>query len=74
MTYLNQSNNEFLNYKRNEIFVDKFLLIQECNKLLGSKKSYMCIVKPRRLGKSMTLAMLNTYYSKGCKSKNFLKV
>ncbi len=71
--YLNQSNEKFLRYTKNKVFVDKSLLIKECNDVLGSEDSYMCITRPRRFGKTMALSMLNAYYSKGCDSKELFK-
>ncbi len=67
--YLNKGNAKFLRYMNNKIFIDKSLLIKECNEVLNSEESYMCITRPRRFGKTMALSMLNAYYSKGCDSK-----
>ncbi len=66
--YLNQGNEKFIRYMNNEIFIDKSLLIKECNKRINSEESYMCVTRPRRFGKTMALSMLNAYYSKGCDS------
>ncbi len=67
--FLNLDNSKFERYTRNKIFIDKSLLIRECNCLLGSEDSYMCVTRPRRFGKTLALSMLNAYYSKGCDSK-----
>ncbi len=67
--FLNLGNSKFERYKNNKIFIDKSLLIKECNSLLFTEDSYMCVTRPRRFGKTMALSMLNAYYSKGCNSK-----
>ena len=76
--YLNKDGAEFESYLYDDIFVDKSLLIKTINNNLTKKSlKYMCVTRPRRFGKSMALAMLNAYYSKGCDSKelfNGLKI
>ncbi len=67
--HINKGNDLFKMYKNSRIFVDKSMLIKECNSLLYSEDSYMCVTRPRRFGKTMALSMLNAYYSKGCDSK-----
>ena len=67
--YLNQNIDKFISYYNDDIFIDKSLLIDVTNKSINiERKKYMCITRPRRFGKTMTLSMLNTYYSKGCDS------
>ena len=75
--YLNKKNDAFFECKNADIFVDKSMLISECNKLLRKPNKFMCVTRPRRFGKTMALSMLNAYYSKGCDSKelfNNLKI
>ncbi len=71
--YLNQKNDKFQKYLKNQIFVDKSLIISECNRVFGSEDSYMCVTRPRRFGKTLALSMLNAYYSKGCDSRELFK-
>ena len=52
-----------------EPYVDKSLLIAFTNKLILTEKRFVCVSRPRRFGKSMNLAMLAAYYSKGCDSR-----
>lgn len=68
--YLNADNDKFIRYLNNSIYVDKSSIIGVCNGLLNSENSYMCVTRPRRFGKTLTISMLNAYYSKGCDSKN----
>ncbi len=68
--YLNQGNEKFIEYGKSRIFVDKSIVIKECNALLGTIDGYMCVTRPRRFGKTLALSMLNAYYSKGCDSKS----
>ncbi len=68
--YLN-CENDFSTYVEDEIFVDKSSLITILNKRMNRPSSkFFCVTRPRRFGKTMTLSMLNAYYSKGCDSKD----
>ncbi len=71
--YLNQDNALFVRNLKNDIYVDKTLLIKKTNALLGTDYAFMCVTRPRRFGKSMALSMLNAYYSKGCDSRELFK-
>ncbi len=72
--YLNKSNEKFAGYKDDDIFVDKSLLIKECNASLRKEsRKYMCVTRPRRFGKTLAISMLNAYYSKGCDSREMFK-
>ncbi len=68
--YLNKGNMKFMRYLNSKLYVDKSEMISVCNSLLNTENSYMCVTRPRRFGKTMTLSMLNAYYSKGCDSKD----
>ena len=69
-TYLNPDNGKFKSYYYDEIFVDKSSIIEILNKNYNKESlKYMCVTRPRRFGKTLTLNMLNAYYSKGCDSK-----
>ena len=66
--YLNR-NEDFSNYVNDTIFIDKSNLITITNSNISKPSSkFMCVTRPRRFGKTMTLSMLNAYYSKGCDS------
>lgn len=67
--YLNPGNQGFLNAIRSEIYVDKTGLITYTNKCLNTREQFICVSRPRRFGKSMTLDMLAAYYSRGCDSR-----
>ena len=67
--YLNKNNDSFVKKLKSKIYIDKSMLIEKINDVFGSDDSFMCVTRPRRFGKSMALAMLNAYYSKGCNSK-----
>ena len=68
-TYLNSDNAKFLEYYDSKIFVDKSNIINFMNESLNTTDKYMCVTRPRRFGKTLTLSMLNAYYSKGSNSK-----
>ena len=67
--YLNPGNISFAKTIRSEIYVDKTGLIACTNEYLNTKNQYLCVSRPRRFGKSMTLEMLAAYYSCGCDSR-----
>lgn len=66
--YLNPDNDGFVETIRSKIYVDKTGLIAYTNELIGTEQKYICISRPRRFGKSITLKMLAAYYSCGCDS------
>ena len=67
--YLNPGNDGFQEAVHSSIYVDKTELIACTNKLICTKQKYVCVSRPRRFGKSMTLEMLAAYYSCGCDSR-----
>lgn len=71
--YLNPGNQGFLNAIRSEIYVDKTELIAYTNKCLNTREQFICVSRPRRFGKSMTLDMLAAYYSRGCDSRELFR-
>ena len=71
--YLNQNNVRFERSLNSEIYVDKSMLIKECNRKFNTEDCFMCITRPRRFGKTMALSMLNAYYSKGCDSASLFE-
>lgn len=71
--YLNPGNKSFWKSIRSEIYVDKTRLIAYTNKCLNTRDHYICVSRPRRFGKSMTLEMLAAYYSRGCDSADLFR-
>lgn len=67
--YLNPGNDGFQDAIHSKIYVDKTGLIACTNELINTTEKYICVSRPRRFGKSMTLNMLAAYYSRGCNSK-----
>ena len=67
--YFNPKNISFMKAIRSEIYVDKTGLIAYTNACLNTRDQYLCVSRPRRFGKSMTLEMLAAYYSRGCDSR-----
>ena len=43
-------------------YVDKSDLISLTNKFINKSRRFMCVTRPRRFGKSVTVKMLNAYY------------
>ena len=54
---------------RNSEYVDKSALIALTNNVIDTEDRFICVTRPRRFGKSVTVKMLNAYYSRGCDSK-----
>ena len=54
---------------RNSEYVDKSEIIALANQVIDTEEGFICVTRPRRFGKSVTVKMLNAYYSKGCDSK-----
>ena len=70
--YLN-SDRSLKNYEelyRSDYFVDKSLIIERLNKLIGKRSKYLCITRPRRFGKTSVADMIGAYYSKAVDSKD----
>ena len=67
--YLNPRNDSFSEAIHSEIYVDKTELIAFTNRCLCTEQKFICISRPRRFGKSMTLKMLSAYYSCDCNSR-----
>lgn len=68
---LNPSNADFKMDYKSKIYVDKSMLIEQTNSIIGTGTRFVCISRPRRFGKSMAANMLTAYYSCGCDSKEF---
>lgn len=71
--YLNPGNKGFWQSIRSKIYVDKTGLISCTNEHINTEEKYICVSRPRRFGKSMTLKMLAAYYSRGCSSADLFK-
>ena len=69
MAFLNNNSDKFIQYHNVDIFVDKSDIIKFTNKVFNSSKEFLCVARPRRFGKTLTLSMLNSYYSKNGNSK-----
>ena len=48
-------------------------MIARTNELMKTKEKFICVSRPRRFGKSMTLEMLAAYYSLGCDSEELFR-
>ena len=70
MNYLN-ANSSKINFQKTlkrKIYVDKSLLIEPLNELIGTDECYICITRPRRFGKTINANMLGAYYTRGLDS------
>ena len=62
--------NQYTKTVNDKFYVDKSILIDEINKLVGSSSQFICITRPRRFGKTINAMMLECYYSKNADFKN----
>lgn len=67
--YLNPNAEALKQSLRNEIYVDKSMIVSELNKLAETDHDFLCISRPRRFGKSMVGNLISAYYSKGCDTR-----
>ena len=63
--YLNPRSKGFQSSLNSEIYVDKTDLLEQTNRVLGTRQKFLCVSRPRRFGKSMAADMLAAYYSCG---------
>jgi len=67
--YLNPGKSRFLEAINSQIYVDKTDLIDFLNSVVNTKQKYLCVSRPRRFGKTMTMDMLCAYYGIGADSR-----
>ncbi|MBQ8936629.1 MAG: AAA family ATPase [Bacteroidaceae bacterium] len=68
-TYINVGNIVFQR-ARNSEYVDKSGLIAVVNRTLNTERSFSCITRSRRFGKSLAAGMLAAYYDHSCDSRS----
>ena len=68
-TYVNPDNRVLLADMRQDIYIDKSMIIPELNKVFGtSTMSRVCVSRPRRFGKTMVGNLISAYYTRGADS------
>lgn len=60
--YVNPGSRLFERALNSKIYVDKTGMIGQLNEMLNSEQCYVCVSRPRRFGKSMSVNMLAAYY------------
>ncbi|MBR1783352.1 MAG: AAA family ATPase [Bacteroidales bacterium] len=70
--YINVGNAGFRRARNGE-YVDKSGLIAIVNRTLNSERSFSCVTRSRRFGKSMAAKMLCAYYDKSCDSRTLFE-
>ena len=68
--YLNPGMESFEKSVNSEIYVDKTGLVGYTNRVMNTVQGYVCVSRPRRVGKSIAANMLTAYYSRGCDSES----
>lgn len=66
--YLNVTTKGFQESVQSEIYVDKTGIIALLNQMIDTEQKYVCVSRPRRFGKSMTVKMLSAYYNEEAES------
>ena len=66
--YINTGNAGFVR-SRNSEYIDKSELIAAINDTLFTERSFSCVTRCRRFGKSMAAKMLCAYYDQSCDSR-----
>lgn len=66
--YVSPGSRLFERALNSRIYVDKTGMIARLNEMLNSEQCYVCISRPRRFGKSMTVNMLAAYYDEAIDS------
>ena len=67
--YINIGNAGFQRVRNSE-YVDKSGLISIVNNTLFTERSFSCVSRSRRFGKSVAAKMLNAYYDQSCDSRH----
>ena len=68
-TYVNPANEVLLADMRQDIYIDKSMIMTELNKIFGSSLSRVCVSRPRRFGKTMVGNLVSAYYTRGADSR-----
>lgn len=66
--YFNPDNESFKSDVISQIYIDKTMMLEYTNKILGTNNRCFAVSHARRFGKSQAAAMLAAYYSCGCNS------
>ncbi|MBQ7585148.1 MAG: AAA family ATPase, partial [Desulfovibrionaceae bacterium] len=61
-TVLNPGDNDFLESRESNFYVDKSELLIYTNQFINTDKRYICISRPRRFGKTTAANMVASYY------------
>ena len=72
-TYLNPGSKGFQESLNSDIYVDKTGLIEKTNAKINTLQKYLCIIRPRRFGKSMAANMLAAYYDRETDSRHLFE-
>lgn len=67
--FLNRGIKEFKKTLNSQIYVDKADIIGFLNRVVNTEQSCICVCRPRRFGKSVTVNMIAAYYEKGSDSR-----
>ena len=67
--FLNRGIEEFKKTLNSQIYVDKTDIIGFLNRVVNTEQSCICVCRPRRFSKSVTVNMIAAYYEKGSDSR-----
>ncbi|MBQ8037304.1 MAG: AAA family ATPase [Proteobacteria bacterium] len=71
--YIDQGNFSFAQAVHDVIYVDKSALIGHLNRMVNTRRKFVCVTRPRRFGKSLAAQMLCAYYDRSCDSRSLFE-
>lgn len=73
-SYVNPGNNVIAADMRQDIYIDKSMILTVLNKVFGSSTgSRLCVSRPRRFGKTMVGDLIAAYYTSGADSRQLFE-
>ena len=71
--YIDQGNFSFEQAMNDVIYVDKSALLGHLNRMVNTRRKFVCVTRPRRFGKSLAAQMLCAYYDRSCDSRSLFE-
>ena len=71
--YIDQGNFSFAQAMNDVIYVDKSALLGHLNRMVNTRRKFVCVTRPRRFGKSLAAQMLCAYYDRSCDSRSLFE-
>lgn len=72
-TYLNPDSRAYEIASNSEIFVDKSEMLSYLNSVINTNQRYVCVLRPRRFGKTIAADMICAYYDRKADSRRLFE-